>query len=263
VRAVGLHADVVVVTSRAYQTTCTLVRGGGEAFCIDSPVFPDELEVLPAMAAQAGFEVVGVLATHADWDHLLGRLAFPEAPLGAAETTAARLVNEPGAAQRELRAFDERLYLERPRPLSLPSAQQLPVPGTVEVGDRELELHPADGHTVDGMAIWIPWARVLVCGDYLSPLEIPVVEGSPAAYLATLARLEPLVAQAEHVVPGHGGPIDAAVADRVLGEDRAYVEALVERGAEAPLPDGRRTGEQRRVHASNVEPVGGAGERRH
>ena len=42
-RAVGLHADVVVAVSRAYQTACTLVRAGGEAFCVDSPVFPDEL----------------------------------------------------------------------------------------------------------------------------------------------------------------------------------------------------------------------------
>ena len=36
-----------------------LVRHGGEAFCIDSPVFPDELEILPAIAAQAQFNVVG------------------------------------------------------------------------------------------------------------------------------------------------------------------------------------------------------------
>jgi glyoxylase-like metal-dependent hydrolase (beta-lactamase superfamily II) len=252
VRAVGLHADVVVATSRIFQTTCTLVRSAGEAFCIDSPVLPDELEILPAVAAQAGFTVVGLLATHADWDHLLGRYAFPEAPLGCAETTAARLVSEPGAAQRKLRAFDEELYVERPRPLSLPSAQQLPVPGNLEVGDRELVLQPADGHTVDGMAVWVPWARVLVCGDYLSPVEIPMLHGSAQAYLATLARLEPLVEEAEHVVPGHGGPIDATRAAAILREDRAYLEALLDQGADAKLPLARRTAEQRRIHAENV-----------
>src|SRR3954449_4291790 len=122
-RALGLHADVVVAVSRAYQTTCTLVRSGSEAFCIDSPVFPDELEILPAIAEQAGFGVVGVLATHADWDHLLARYSFPEAPLGAAESTAARLINEPGSAQRKLRDFDDELYVTRPGPLSLPGAQ--------------------------------------------------------------------------------------------------------------------------------------------
>ena len=115
-RAVGLHADVVTATSRAYQTSCTLVRAGGEAFCIDSPIFPDELEIVPALAEQAGFTVVGLLATHADWDHVLGRYSFPEAPLGCADTTAARLGSEPGNAQRKMREFDEEFYVERPRP---------------------------------------------------------------------------------------------------------------------------------------------------
>jgi glyoxylase-like metal-dependent hydrolase (beta-lactamase superfamily II) len=256
VRAVGLHADVVVATSRAYQTTCTLVRSGGEAFCIDSPILPDELEILPAIADQAGFTVVGLLATHADWDHLLGRYAFPEAPLGCAETSAAVLVNEPGTAQREMREFDERFYVERPGPLSLPGAQTLPVPGRVEVGDRELELQPADGHTEDGMAIWAPWARVLVCGDYLSPVEIPMVGGSPHAYLATLKRVETVVGGGAHVVPGHGAPLESVRAAAILREDRAYVEALIEHGEAAKLPIARRTAEQRRVHAENVRRLG-------
>jgi glyoxylase-like metal-dependent hydrolase (beta-lactamase superfamily II) len=257
VRAVGLHADVVVAISRAYQTTCTLVRSGGEAFCVDSPVFPDELEILPALAEQAGFAVAGLLATHADWDHLLGRYAFPEAALGCAETTSARLAGHPGAAQRELREFDEDLYVERPSPLSLPSAQALPVPGHCGLGEQELELHPADGHTEDGMAVWIPWARVLVAGDYLSPVEIPSISpgGSASAYLATLARLEPLVEQADQVVPGHGGPIDGTRAAAILREDRAYLEALREHGAAAKLPLARRTGAQRKVHAENAERV--------
>jgi glyoxylase-like metal-dependent hydrolase (beta-lactamase superfamily II) len=257
VRAVGLHADVVVTVSRAYQTTCTLVRSGSEAFCVDSPVFADELEILPAIAEQAGFGVVGLLATHADWDHLLGRYAFPEAPLGCAETTAAFLVGHPGAAQRELRAFDEELYVERPGPLSLPGAQALPVPGHCGIGEQELELHPADGHTEDGMAVWVPWARVLVAGDYLSPVEIPTLgaTGTAGAYLATLGRLEPLVEQAEYVVPGHGAPIEGTRAAAILREDRAYVEALVERGADAKLPLARRTGAQRKIHAANVERV--------
>jgi glyoxylase-like metal-dependent hydrolase (beta-lactamase superfamily II) len=254
VRAVGLHPDVIAVTSRAYATGCVLVSSGAEAFCIDSPIFPDELEVLPAIAEQAAFNVVGLLATHADWDHLLGRLAFAEAPLGVAETTAARLINEPGAAQRELREFDDEFYVTRPAPLSLPGSQRLPVPGRLDIGERRLELHPADGHQADGMAIWVPWARVLVAGDYLSPVEIPMISpgGSVAAYLATLKRLEPLVAEAEHVVPGHGGPIDGTRAAAILREDVMYLEALLERGADAPLPLARRTAAQRKIHERNV-----------
>ena len=259
-KAVGLHPDVFVVTSRFWQTTCTFVKSGEEAFCVDSPVLPDELELLAAIAEQASFRVVGCLATHADWDHLLGRYAFPAAPLGLAESSVARLRGEPGAAQRELREFDEEHYVERPGPLTLPGPQALPVPGHCAVGERELELHVAEGHTPDGMAIWIPWASVLVCGDYLSPVEIPMLhpKGSPSAYLATLARLEPLVEEAERVVPGHGEPIDGARAAAILREDRAYLEALLEHGERAKLPLARRTGEQRKIHAENLRRLGGA-----
>jgi glyoxylase-like metal-dependent hydrolase (beta-lactamase superfamily II) len=259
VRAVGLHADVVVAISRAYRTTCTLVRSGTEAFVVDSPVFPDELEILPAIAEQAGFPVVGVLITHADWDHLLGRYAFPDAPLGCAETTAARLISRPGEAQRGLRDFDDELYVERPGPLRLgsPPAQTLPVPGHCGIGEQELELHPAEGHTEDGMAVWIPWARVLVAGDYLSPVEVPMLSetGSLSAYLATLDRLEPLVEEADHVVPGHGEPIDGTRAAAILREDRAYLQALREHGAEAKLPLARRSAAQRKIHAENAARV--------
>ncbi len=256
-KAVGLHPDVVVVVSRIWQTTCTLVKSGEEAFMVDSPMLPDELELLPTIAAQAEFRVVGCLATHADWDHLLGSYAFPDAPLGLAESSAARLRDEPGAAQRSLRDFDEEHYVERPAPLSLPGAQALPVPGRCAVGERELELHPADGHTVDGMALWVPWASVLICGDYLSPVEIPWISpgGSVGAYLATLARLEPLVEQAAHVVPGHGTVVDADRAAAILREDRAYLEELAERGADASLPPARRNGAMRKIHAENVERV--------
>jgi glyoxylase-like metal-dependent hydrolase (beta-lactamase superfamily II) len=238
-----------------WQTSCTAIRAGDEALVVDSPVYPDELELLPALVERAGFDVRGLLATHADWDHLLGRAAFSHAPLGCAETTAARLAAEPGQAQRQLREFDERHYVERPRPLSLPSAQALPVPGYCEVGDRELELHSADGHTSDGMAVWIPWTATLVCGDYLSPVEIPTISpsGSLEGYRATLERLRTLVERADAVVPGHGPVLERERALTVLRQDDSYLQDLSRRGDEAALPPGRSGAEQRRIHAANAQ----------
>lgn len=263
-RAVSLHRDVIVVTSALLQVNCVIVRGPvgdnapaaeGEVFVIDSPVLPDELDALPTLLEQAHFPAPsGLLATHGDWDHVLGPLAFPGMALGCAESTAERLQSSPGEAQRELRSFDEELVIERPRPLALGAVQALPVPGRCEIGDAELELHPADGHTVDGMAVSIPWARTLVTGDYVSPVEIPTLNDPNTidAYLATLERLRPLLAQAEHVVPGHGPVMDAPRALTLLEEDAAYLGELRDRGAEAELPASRRTRQQRRIHAENV-----------
>ncbi|MGD1058164.1 MAG: MBL fold metallo-hydrolase [Solirubrobacteraceae bacterium] len=259
-RAISLHQDVIVVTSALLRVNCVIVRGGesealGETFMIDSPVLPDELDALPALLEQAQFpQPSGLLATHGDWDHLLGPLAFPEVPLGCAESTAERLGASPGEAQRELRRFDEELMIERPRPLALGSLQALPVPGRCEIGDREVELHPADGHTRDGMAVWVPWASVLVAGDYLSSIEIPALNAGDTveAYLATLERLRLLVRAADNVVPGHGPVMDGAGALSVLEEDSRYLQQLRERGADAELPSDRRSRQQRALHAENV-----------
>jgi glyoxylase-like metal-dependent hydrolase (beta-lactamase superfamily II) len=251
-RAISLHEDLIVLESALWRTTCTVLRSGDECFVIDSPVLPEELELLPSLLEQAGFAFSGLLVTHADFDHLLGRLAFPDAALGVAETTAARLRAEPGGAQRALRELDERFYFSRSAPLSLGHVEALAVPGYCELGEHELELHPADGHAIDGMAIWAPWLGVLVCGDYLSPIEIPTPDAGVEAYLATLVRLEPLLAAAEHVIPGHGEVLSSERALAILAEDREYLKALRTDGAAASLPAGRRDAEQRRLHAANA-----------
>jgi glyoxylase-like metal-dependent hydrolase (beta-lactamase superfamily II) len=256
VRVLAAHRDVIVFISHVWQTTCTAVRAGDEGLVIDSPVYPDELAALPEILSQSGFAVSGLLATHGDWDHLLCRIAFPDASLGCAESTAARLRAEVGSAQRALRSFDEEHYVERPERLALGGLQELPVPGRLELGSaNELELHRADGHTSDGMAIWLPWTRVLISGDYLSPVEIPMISpgGSAETYLETLARLRPLVEGAETVVPGHGTPRSGHEALTLLDQDTAYVRALMEQGAQAPLPPGRRGEAQRRIHRENTE----------
>ena len=54
-RAVSVHRDAIVVTSLLWRTTATALRNGDEAMLVDSPYFPEELELLPAILVQAGF----------------------------------------------------------------------------------------------------------------------------------------------------------------------------------------------------------------
>jgi glyoxylase-like metal-dependent hydrolase (beta-lactamase superfamily II) len=223
VKVIAVHEDVLVMASSLWQTNAIALRAGHETMLVDSPYFPDELELLPEVLRQAGFEPVGLLATHGDWDHLLGRLAFPEASLGVAESTATRIREQPGVAQKELRDADNQYYVRRPNPLSLGSYQTLPVPGKLELGDQELELYPAEGHTDDGMILFARWCGVLVCGDYLSDVEVPIWSDKEL-YKKTLERLRGLVAEADVVVPGHGAPMTRDAALAVLEEDVAYLD---------------------------------------
>jgi glyoxylase-like metal-dependent hydrolase (beta-lactamase superfamily II) len=286
-RAVSLHRDVLVVTSAVYQANCLIVRGAGgesdpieqtpsagpitvlppqapgaiaaETFVIDSPILPEELEALPALAEQARFPPAsGLLSTHGDWDHLLGRLAFGGLALGCAESTARRLAGEPGVAQRELRDFDEGLAIARAAPLALGSVQPLPVPGHCEIGGQELELHPTGGHTPDGMAILIGWAGVLALGDYVSPVEIPILSAGCTLdeYEATLTVLEALIGRAEAIVPGHGSTMDREQALRLLVEDLAYVQALRAGDPSPTLPAGRDGRRNSALHGENLKLAG-------
>lgn len=250
-RAVSIRPDALVVTSAFWQTNAVALRSGEEAVLIDSPYLPDELDALPGVLAGAGFEPDGLLATHADFDHVLGRLSFPGLTLGLAESSVQRLHESPGEAQRALRQYDDEFYVVRPAPLGLGQVQALPVPGHVELGERELELHPAEGHTVDGMALFEREQGLLIVGDYLSGVEIPWIHGTLSDYRATLARLGPLVEHATTVVPGHGSPNDRDTALRILEQDDDYLDAL-ERG-EDKLPEGRATKAQRAIHMENLE----------
>lgn len=256
-KVLALDADVIVFVSAFWQTTCTAARSGDEGFVIDSPVYPDEVDALPRVLEQSRFPVSGLLVTHADWDHLLARHAFPAASLGCGESTAALLAAEPEQAQRELQEFDDEHYVRGRPPLALDGIQALPIPGRLALGatGHELELYPTGGHTADGTAYSMPWLGVLVCGDYLSPVEIPMISpgGSIEAYLETLERLRPVVSSATTVVPGHGGPLERDEALRVLEEDVSYLEALRGVRTDAQLPERRDGAAQRRIHAENLE----------
>ena len=69
-------------------------------------------------------------------------------------------------------------------------------------------------------------------------------------------QLEPMVEQADWIVPGHGAVLDSERALAVLREDREYLSTLAADGAYAALPLTRRNGAMRKIHRENVSRVG-------
>ena len=225
---------------------------------IDSPVFPDELELLPALLEQAGFP----LSRAARDARRLGSPArAARVPGGVARRaprrTAARL-RAPSRAPRSASCATStrRHYVDAPRAAGARlGSRRCRCPGACGLGDeRELELHPADGHTADGMAIWIGWAA------RAGLRRLPLAGRDPDARRP--ARRLPGDARAARAAGRRGGrtssPATAARSARrrraaLLAEDRAYLEAL--RGASRRrrrCPPAGATAEQRRLHAANV-----------
>ena len=208
-KAVGLHPDVLVVTSRFWQTTCTLVRSrrGGLLRRLAGAARTSS-SCCPRSPQQAGFRVVGRLATHADWDHLLGGYAFPDAPLGGGRDE--RRAAAQRAGRRPARAARVRRRALRRAARPAVAADAAGAAGARPLRDRRAGARAASRrrpHRRRHGDPRSPGRRVLVCGDYLSPVEIPwISEGGSASRLPGDARpARAAVERVEHVVPGHGG----------------------------------------------------------
>ena len=139
-----------------------------------------------------------------------------------------------------------------------------PLPGPVGsaelpwVGPRAVVV-PYAGHCAGSAALVLIHSGVLVAGDMLSDLEIPLLDDAATDplgdYRDALDRLAD--AAAEHrirwLVPGHGHVGDRAALDRRLAADRAYLDALA---AGRPVDDPRLAEpEQAAAHAQQVRLV--------
>ena len=236
-----------------YTTTSTVVVGpDGACLMVDPAVTAREVDGLAATIRARGWTPVAVWSTHAHWDHVLDGPALAHLPRWSADVPATD--RETLAAERDA---DPELARngEPPAPIAAPatafpqrSAGVLDWPGpTVQV-----LVHA--GHARPHTALVLPDSGVLLAGDMLSDVEIPLLDLSAddpvEDYLRALALLE--ATDAELVVPGHGHV--GGDLGRRLAADRAYLSALV---AGVDIADDRHTAPwTAAAHAAHQAAVG-------
>ncbi len=233
--------------SSIWSTTHTIL-GREMGVVVDSPVTPGELAALATRTRPAL-----VVTTHADWDHLLGPMAFPGADLAIEHRTATRLTREFTTIADEMHVWDNANHtLERQLP-DWSSAQVVVAPATLQSPCGALTLYSTPGHTEDGIAIEIADSGVVIVGDYISPCEIPQIGPTTggAHYLAALTTIDRLINQAEWIIPGHGWPLTATQARVILHEDREYVRAVLA-GDDPRLPRCADDDSQQLTHQRNL-----------
>lgn len=223
-RALDEVADgVFVATSRRDTTTSTVAVRGGSALLVDPAWEPDELAALAGTLTSRSWRVELGLSTHAHHDHLLWHPGFGPAPRYASARTVA-------LAGSERAGLVEALGADWPASLVELMGQVRTAPPELAFGGEPIELVGHDGHAPGHTAVWLPTRRVLLAGDMLSDVELPLPlwPDDLPAYLAGLDALAPYVAAAEVLVPGHGHPTSRPM-DR-LDADRRYLDAVAAGG---------------------------------
>ncbi|GAA1734392.1 MBL fold metallo-hydrolase [Isoptericola hypogeus] len=234
---------VLVTTSRRESTTTVLAlgrrggSGGVAALLVDPAWAADELVAIADEAAARGVRVAAGFATHAHHDHLLWHPRLgTHVPRWATATTAATAGRERSRLLAEVRADGRRFGGPECPPQVLDLVGRVTAMRSSRLPDPD-DLLPAaevvehDGHAPGHGALWLPVARVLVAGDMLSDVELPLpcdeITGTAdvGAYLAGLDRLAPFVGRADVLVPGHGTPTDRPTAR--LDADRRYLDAVL------------------------------------
>lgn len=209
--------------SALWETSSLLLAAGGEAVLVDPGVSADEVARIAARAGELGAQVTHVLATHADWDHVCGIAAFPDAAATMGAAAAARLRARAAEATVAERAARSGVAIA-----GEPRVDRTFTPGAaLRAGPFLVETLALAGHTPDGVAYRVRELDLLAVGDHLSAVEFPFAT-STAAYRATLAGLLDLLRRdpPKRVVPGHGPELSAAEALAIAEADLDYLWAL-------------------------------------
>ncbi|MBJ6612304.1 MBL fold metallo-hydrolase [Streptomyces griseoincarnatus] len=235
---------VLIHRSELLENNTVVVHGRDGVLLVDAGITGAEMTCLAADLRELDRPVVAGFSTHPDWDHVLWHAGLGEAPRYGTARCAAFLrdvLSEPDWKARVAEGLPPEIAEDTPLSLyglvtGLPAGTtRLPWDGP---GVRIIE-HTA--HAPGHAALLIEERRVLVAGDMLSDVFVPMLDdtGDPIEdYLAGLGALQGVADDVDVLVPGHGSVARGKEVRARIGLDRAYVE---------DLRDGRQRGDPRVV----------------
>jgi glyoxylase-like metal-dependent hydrolase (beta-lactamase superfamily II) len=243
---------LLVATSSKYALNSVVVVGQDGRVLLVDPGWPqDELDGLAAELAERSLIPVAGFATHAHHDHVLWHPDFGDVPRWASPDTVRLAGSHRGEILEALGpGYRDDVLALVGRVSALPGLD-IPWPGP----ETDVLLH--DAHIEGHSALWIAELGVLIAGDMLSDIELPLPDDSPSAlgtYRAGLETLAPYASIARLVIPGHGS-ITSDGSARVAA-DLAYLDDLAAGHESTDVRIGNP--EMAEVHAANSA-LAGAG----
>jgi glyoxylase-like metal-dependent hydrolase (beta-lactamase superfamily II) len=237
---------VWVRQSEWVQSNATVVRGDDGLVVVDPGISGADLQELADDVERLGVPVVAGFSTHPHWDHLLWHERLGDVPRYATEPNVALATMARERAKEMATESTEGVPLDLVALLTPLPSDQGPVPG---------EVVQHDAHAVGHAALLLADRGVLVAGDMLSDLLVPILDvrqqDQVSAYESALARLAEAARHVEVVVPGHGAAARGEEVTARLAADRAYIAAL--RNGQEPDDPRLAADWVRDVHAGNVQ----------
>lgn len=228
-------AEGVLVHESAFvKSNAVVVQGGSGVLLVDPGITGAELECLADDLRELGQPVVAAFSTHPDWDHVLWHARLGTPPRYATALAAATLreqLADAGTKDRVAEHLPPEIHGQVPLDLfglvtGLPAdATEIPWDGP------RVRVHEHRGHAPGHAALVVEGRGVLVAGDMLSDVFIPMLDVDDAAepvedYLTALELLEAVAGDVDVVVPGHGSVGSGDEVRARIERDRAYVLAL-------------------------------------
>jgi glyoxylase-like metal-dependent hydrolase (beta-lactamase superfamily II) len=202
-------------------TNSTVMRGDDGLIVVDPGIHGAELDGLADDIEALGIPVVAGFSTHPHFDHLLWHPRFGDVPRYATAACAERATGARERARAMAAESAEDVPLDLVAVVTPLPADGGPVPGEL------LEHH---AHAVGHAAILLADRRVLLAGDMLSDVLIPLLDFSQGdqvgAYEEAFDLLGEVVDQVDVMVPGHGAVAAGPEIAARLAADRAYIDAL-------------------------------------
>jgi glyoxylase-like metal-dependent hydrolase (beta-lactamase superfamily II) len=207
--------------SPLWQTN-SLLAVSGDALLCDPAFTPEEIGTIATEAKRARGRSL-LLVTHADYDHVCGIPYFPDAEVAAGAGTAAKVRD--GSAAAGLASGGAEWGVEWPSELRVD--RELAA-GDDDLGSFRVAVIDATSHGREGLAYVLLEQGILLPGDNLSAITIPLLAGSLARARESTERLLAALERytLRYVVPGHGPVLAPGEARRIGEEDLRYLERL-------------------------------------
>ncbi|MEV6367061.1 MBL fold metallo-hydrolase [Micromonospora musae] len=228
---------MLVHESEFLRSNTTVVQGHAGVLLIDPGLQDHELACLANDLSGSGRTVLVGFSTHPDWDHLLWHAQLGEAPRYGTAGCAAAAREQLSDPDTKTQITEHLAETEIAGQVSLDlygCVTALPA-GTTRIpwDGPEVQIIEHQAHAPGHAALVVEERRVLVAGDMLSDVLVPMLDLDAATdpveeYLAALRLLEGVAADVDVVVPGHGSVGGTGQVRERIERDRAYVLALRE-----------------------------------